>query len=69
MSLLTFAITNSFSVHYNHMKCDSSDSNFKNKSIRVYSCKNQFSLKHLVQELLYYAIHNPKDILLGSMTR
>jgi len=69
MSLLTFAITNSLSTYYNYVKYDSSDSNFKNKSMRVYSCKNQFSLKHLVQELLHYAIHNPKDILLGSMTR
>ena len=43
MSLLTFAGTNSFSAYYNHLKYDSSDSNFKNKSVRAYPCKNQFS--------------------------
>lgn len=67
MSFLTFARTNSFSAHYNHLKYDSSDSNFKNKSVRVYSCKNQFSLKHFIQELFHYTIHSPKDILLSSM--
>ena len=67
MSLLTFARTNSFSAYYNHLKYDSSDSNFKNKSVRVYSCKNQFSLKHFIQELSHCAIFSAKDILLSDM--
>ena len=67
MSLLTFARTNSFSAYYNHLKYDSSDSNFNSQLIRVYSCKNQFSLKHFIQELFHCAIRSPKDILLSGM--